>query len=300
MSVLFCSAYNVVVCFHFFRQQAIGTLLWIFKRYLSPRKETALTMCKKNRHRSASLTTEAALVFPFFFFIIALFWQLFLLALFELQVGNVITKTAMEYSYLGYANRQQQRESTDISWIYQPLLWNEIPENKRVSDVFVSCEEEDGFVAVKVSYDFLCDAPWVPDFVLPVVQCFRFYPYMGETDPDRFLSEGERKEKEDVVYRTEHGTVYHESKACSYLKVTVRPVTLLAVKTLRNSSGEIYTPCERCDHLELGENVYISAGGNRYHRSASCAALKRNVMELKRTEIGELKACHKCGKQENN
>lgn len=291
MSVLICNIKDYISSF--FQRIIVNN-----KKYLiiSPGKDSASIMQRKNGHRSASLTTEAALVFPLFFFAVALFWQLFLLALYELQVSNVITETAIKYSYLGYAERQSEHENVDISWIYQPLLWNSIPENKRVKETFVWCTEEEGAVEVRVRYHFLCDAPWMPDIPLEVEQSFRFYPYLGESDPDRFAAE----EKEDVVYRTENGTVYHESKACGYLKVTVRPVSVSEVESMRNTAGEKYTQCLRCDHMELTGQVYVSAGGDRYHRSASCVALKRNVIEVNREEAGNLPACHKCGKQENN
>ena len=251
---------------------------------------------RRNRHRSASLTAEAALVFPVFFFVVFLLWQLFLLLLFQLQVCNSVTNTVMTYSHLGYAARQAEQENVDISWIFQPLLWNSIPENKRAENLFVRCKEENGAVKTEVYYDFLCDAPCLPRLSLPVTQGFLFYPYLGETDTDRF----EEEETKDVVYRTLNGTVYHESKACGYLTVTVRQVQATEVDGLRNSFGEKYTPCLRCDHMEQTGTVYISSGGDRYHRSASCVTLKRNVIEIKREEIGELPACHKCGKQEDN
>ena len=123
---------------------------------------------------------------------------------------------------------------------------------------------------------------------LPVEQCFWFYPYLGE-GTDR-----ERESHEDVVYVTEYGTVYHESKACGYLTVALSAVPVAELPEKRNSSGERYTQCSRCSDKTEDGMVYISKGGNRYHTGLDCPAVKRNIQEIKRNEIGDLPVCHKC------
>ena len=128
----------------------------------------------------------------------------------------------------------------------------------------------------------------------PVRQSFRFYPYLGETDEDLFVTE----EARDIVYMTESGTVYHESRACSYLNVVVRSVAASQVGKERNNSGRRYTLCERCDDKEQSGTVYLSAGGTKYHLIATCPALKRTVLEKEREEVEGIPACHKCGNKE--
>lgn len=246
----------------------------------------------KNRYRSASLTAEAALVFPVFFFTVYLLWQLFLLLLFQMEVCNEITAGAMKYSHLGYAERRAEEKDVDISWLYQPLLWNSLPESDRVEALWVLCAaEEKGAVLVRVGYRFVCDAIFFTEYDFYVQQKFRFYPYLGKTDEDLLVEETE----EDIVYMTEYGTVYHESGACGYLNVIVRPVTADKVEYERNSFGRKYTLCERCDDEEIKEKVYISAGGTKYHLIASCPALKRTVIKKTREEVDGIPACHKCG-----
>ena len=44
---------------------------------ISPKTKVYAAVNNKNRYRSASLTTEAALVFPIFFFGVYMLWQLF-------------------------------------------------------------------------------------------------------------------------------------------------------------------------------------------------------------------------------
>jgi len=268
-------------------------------RTISPKTMGHSFQKYKNRYRSASLTTEAALVFPVFFFMVYLLWQLFLLILFQMEVCREITGTAMRYAHLGYPERKMEERDVDISWLYKPVLWNALPEADQVEHMWVLCvPEEDGTIQVRVQYQFICEAVFFTEFSIPVRQNFRFYPWLGRTDADMFTEE--EKKDADIVYMTEYGTVYHESKACSYLTVIVRPVKASGIEEERNSFGRRYTLCERCDDRELSEEVYISAGGTKYHLTASCSALKRLIREKEREEVADVPACHKCvGRKEN-
>ena len=226
-------------------------------------------------------------------------WQLFLLLLFQMSVCQEITNAAIKYAHLGYPERKAEEQEIDISWLYQPLFWNALPESDRAKGIWVLClPEEDGNIQVRVSYQFVCEAVFFSKLVLPVQQNFRFLPYIGETNLDLFEKEEEKKEdKVDVVYVTEYGTVYHESKACSYLNVVVRSVDADKIGEERNSSGRKYTLCMKCDDKEATETVYLSDGGTKYHLTAGCSALKRTIIEKTRGEV-ELSACHKCGNKE--
>lgn len=273
---------------------------------ISPKMKGSGLSLYKNRFRSASLTAEAALAFPVFFFTVYMLWQLFLFLLFQMQVCHAITDTAMKYAHLGYPERKAEEQEVDISWLYQPLLWNALPENERAENMWVLCiPEEDGTIRVNVGYNFVCESVFYSGFSFPVQQKFRFYPYLGETDADLFASDsesgsgGSAEEEKDIVYMTEFGTVYHESRACSYLNVIVRSVGASQVDGERNSSGSKYTLCERCDNREATATVYISSGGSKYHLVASCPALKRTVMEKTREEVAGVPACHKCGNKKN-
>lgn len=265
---------------------------------VSPQNKSAPQAGDKNRYRSASLTAEAALVFPVLFFAVYMFWQCFLLILFQMSVCHEVSAAAMKYAHLGYSERKAE-ETVDMSWLYLPLLWNAVPENDRVEQMLVLCmPEEDGSIRVDISYHFICEAVFFARMELPVQQTLRFYPYLGETNPDLF-SEILPEQTADIVYMTEHGTVYHESRACVYLNVVVRKVEAEGVEQERNSSGRRYTECSRCREEEEGNWVYVSAGGNRYHWKLDCPSIKRTVLEKSREDVEGVPACHKCGGRED-
>lgn len=266
----------------------------------SPKMKVLLQAQRKNRYRSASLTAEAALAFPVFFFTVYMLWQLFLLLLFQMQVCHAMTDTAIKYAHLGYAERKAENQNVDISWLYQPLLWNALPEYDKAEHMWVLCiPQEDGIIQVDVGYQFAFESVFYTKYSFPVRQKFQFYPYLGEADEDLLASPGSSgsEEEKDIVYMTEHGTVYHESRACGYLNVVVRSVAADQVAQERNSSGRKYKLCERCDDREATGTVYISSGGEKYHLVASCPGLKRTVIEKSREEVKGVPACHKCGNQ---
>ena len=97
----------------------------------------------------------------------------------------------------------------------------------------------------------------------------------------------------ESVYVTTNGTVYHESASCTYLKLSVRPVSLDSVEYLRSADGSRYYPCERCMSGAGEGTVYITSEGNRYHHDTGCSSLKRTVETVEKSETN-LPACSKC------
>ena len=69
------------------------------------------------------------------------------------------------------------------------------------------------------------------------------------------------------------------------------------IEEMRNNIGQQYTECSKCKIQEKKEQVYISLGGNKYHWSLQCPAVKRTIIEKKKEEIKGTPICHKCGKQ---
>ena len=279
----------VLIC----QTQVINNKRWT----ISPKRNKFLYRHNKSRDWSASLTVEAAFIVPMFFFVIFLVWQIFLLLMFQLKVGEQVTKTLLEYSHLGYVEQEATQENVDISWLYETLLWTNFPEYKNVTGRWVNCNtKEDGQILVEIKYDFLCETIFFPTFSVPVIQTFQFYPYFGEQDEDK-LNEVVEVKKE-IVYMTEYGSVYHVSKTCAYLNVRLKRILFSDVITTRNNDGQLYTECSKCAEEERKEQVYISIGGNKYHRSLQCPAIKRTILEKTKEEVGGISICHKCQKQD--
>ena len=99
---------------------------------------------------------------------------------------------------------------------------------------------------------------------------------------------------DELVYVTEHGTVYHKSLSCTYLELSIRAITRMKLYNERNESGEIYYTCEKCGDLSREMVVYITDYGNRYHTSLNCSGLKRSIHVIWLSEVNGLGGCSKC------
>ena len=278
-------------------QSCINVFLSIPKRNIprtvSPKKIISCKKQNKNRDRRASLTAEAAMALPLFFYTLYFLWQCFLLLLAELSVCLGVAEITLTSASLGYLERRIE-ETEDLAWLYEPLIWNALCEKEQLRGLSVSFEErEDGKIEGQVSYVYTCQVPLLQEIRIPVKQCFSFMPYVGEFAKDKFSNQEEQAT--DVVYVTVSGTVFHESKSCSYLSVEVSAVDKETMESRRNAYGSKYKECSKCKG-KAAEVVYISVGGTAYHTTAACASLKRVVEEKKREEVS-LPACSRCGEQ---
>lgn len=100
---------------------------------------------------------------------------------------------------------------------------------------------------------------------------------------------------ETIVYMTPSGTVYHKSRDCTHLALTIRNISFEKIEGERNESGGKYTACEHC--VKKGKQngmVYITDYGSSYHNSINCQGLKRTIMAVPLSEVGGRRCCSKC------
>ncbi len=103
-------------------------------------------------------------------------------------------------------------------------------------------------------------------------------------------SEGEEK----IVYVTDYGTVYHKSRSCTHLALSVEAVHKNRIAEIRNEGGGRYRTCEYCGERDFLTIVFITGQGDRYHGTLSCRSLKRSIREVYLSSVS-LPACSKCG-----
>ena len=272
------------------------------QRYLPIERISLLTALKKEAE--AGMTVEAAAVLPLFlFFLLNLSCAIELIRLH----GNIqlaLWQTCSKVSIYGYALGDSDLAPVFTGFYIKDKLvecaGEEYLDNAPIkngskglmiweSDIFSSQDELDVIVTYGVS-------PWSSYAVFSSFRMVnRFYSHIWNgyeipEDPqaaDKYL---------DVVYMTENGEVYHESRNCTHLKLSIREVTRTVAESAVNKWGSSYTPCEKCNPEPLSWKLYITEEGNRYHSSLDCPGLKRTVFTISRSRAAEYPACSRCAR----
>lgn len=97
------------------------------------------------------------------------------------------------------------------------------------------------------------------------------------------------------VYVAEHGEVYHISRDCTHLTLSVRQTLRAGLETLRNQNGRSYRACGKCAAAEGGATIFVTKEGEHYHASASCPGLKRTVYMIPKDQAAGYRMCSRCG-----
>lgn len=105
----------------------------------------------------------------------------------------------------------------------------------------------------------------------------------------------EEKTEKTVVYVAQNGVVYHRSRECAYIDLSLHGIDRSAIGDCRNSQGGKYYPCELCGAAGDFAVVYLTDTGNRYHCSSQCPGISRTVYEMILTPDCVLPPCSRCG-----
>ena len=205
--------------------------------------------------KKASLTVEAAFVLPMFFMIIICI----------ISVMGIYSKTLDEMVQL----RDKSEGTAAIASVAEKDIWIRLPGQAEMTPFFLPS----GIGNIKVN-------------------CIGYTrAWTGRSSDDTASDDSSQ-----YVYVAENASVYHTSASCSHIKLSIRQVSSSGVEKLRNENREKYHACERCvGKGEMASVVYITDEGDRYHNSAQCSGLKRNVSLVEKSEAEDLPACSKCG-----
>lgn len=261
------------------------------------------------RGQKAGMTIEACLVLPLFLF--AFLNIISIVEIYRLQ-GNIsaaMHDTAKQMAVYGYEYRQISQgsagaaESVGLTYLYAA-----------------------GRVRAKLGEAYLDNSPlaggasqisWLRSSVMQADDCidlvaeYRVEPpaaivgYQPRTLYSRIrtrawtgydnAANGAGSTAEKIVYITPEGSVYHCSRGCSYLKLSIAAIESACLDTYRNQNQGKYYPCAECGSA-CGNIVYITSYGDRYHAALGCSSLKRTVMAVPISEVGGRSACSKCGR----
>lgn len=244
--------------------------------------------------RQASMTVEATLILPIFMYAMILLAYLGQLVECQDEVQWALTRVAREASAEYGANPNK---------LYKNVAYYQGKFLAYIKDVGVSVSffesqllEKNDEIDLVLTYRMKRPFPLVPVGNIVMRQRVHTRAFTGVEQRGK-----SGKEKEDrIVYVTETGRVYHGSRECSYLKLSISQLKYSDLSTKRNTGGGKYKPCEKCcKDKNLRENtwVWITNYGDCYHTSLSCSGLKRTVDELPLSQVGARTPCSKCGKE---
>lgn len=255
-----------------------------------------------------SLTVEAAFLLPFFFLIcvsLTFFIQVFALheeiqgAVFvaarECAQDRIIVESGMDPDNRAYESIAALRCITLAREEVQAHIGKTLNEVDCLVDgdnglQFMHSSVKDGMVDVIVYYKIKTPEFLGFAYTMPVVQRCRMGIWCGAGEEINFT-----ESKNEMVYITETGTVYHESSNCTHIKLSIQSIGAMDLDFMRNNNGGIYHPCEKCAKDGCQEsNVYITNEGNRYHNTLECSGLKRSISMIKRSEVQDRRPCSKC------
>lgn len=246
-----------------------------------------------NNRGSASI--EAAIAFPLFLFTVFAFIYMSELYRVESVVYEGLIETAeymAEYAYL-----TDSFESVSVmDYPMAKLRFEEYIDDKALLEKYVvggslgvsfigsSFPDDQGYIDIHATYYVRINAPMIGIFKRQVKEHIRQRAYLGKG----IYESSETSEEQHVyVYVAEQGTVYHNSRSCTYLM----PDVYGSDKASAERSG--YRACEYCGGGD-GSQVFITSEGECYHSSRTCSRLKRTVSRKALDEVS-LPPCSKCG-----
>jgi hypothetical protein len=290
---------------HSFFGEVINKIKFSIKKggaQLSKKTSPHKRMCS---HHKASMTVEACMVLPFFLF--AFLNIISIMDIFRIQgsMSAVMHDTAKEMALLAYPYKELTKEAFNgeygfvqsalISETYAGLrasttLKDSYPKHTRW--VLSSILGEDDCIDLVAVYPqkppISCMGYW--DMIM--INRLRTRAWTG-FDSEKAASTREGDE-EEIVYVAENGTVYHKSRACTHIKLSIRSTSLANIENERSKDESKYHKCENCGSKASG-TVYVTDYGDRYHSSLSCSGLKRTISAVPISQVGDKGACSRCG-----
>lgn len=293
-------------------------------------KDNSSNVNIKTASKAGSLTIEAALVTPLFLYFIIAFLYFIQIFILQEQIQSAITRIGLNLAKTAYVYEDFQGTTEALNFdvsvfgsefelglgdlaascldstvlkLYAKRYLDTDRINRTCIDQgfqglnFINSKilREDKYIDIVVQYRVKLPLKLFSMEDMQMLQRVRLRGWTGYEVAAIYSKEEEAAE--DIVYVTETGTVYHKSSTCSHIKLSVRAVSGVP-DNLRNNNGAKYYPCDICckgKTVNTG-TFYIASDGTRYHTVRVCSGIKRNVKEIKQSEVGNRTPCKRCYK----
>lgn len=264
-----------------------------------------------SHNKRGSMTIEAALILPIFFFTMISVIYIGESMRFFGNIQAVLHQNAKELSGYAYVYKKVNDGDSSLAGKIGSIGFSQLyVKNKVMQELGYGTIENapirDGkrglnFLYSKIMEDEMIDlvvtshvkTPFdvigINDFV--IVNRARMRAWTGYDNTKKNAADSE----EEIVFITKNGEVYHRSRNCKHLNISIRQVEKSKLKNRRNDSGGKYYPCEYCGGKKAGNMIYITDSGDRFHTTVTCSGLKRDILAVPISKAGGRKPCSNCG-----
>lgn len=257
-----------------------------------------------------SMTIEAALVIPIFLFAIMAILSFGEILRLQMNMDSALQQCAKELAVYGYAGDSLCGSTVgDLSFPAETLFSELYIRNRVISELgedYLDASPAEGSASLH-----LLGSRIMEDDRIEIHCSYYVTPFFSLSPKAGFLTEStavaraftgydnltytEKGEKEEYVYITTDGTVYHRKRDCHYLDLSIEQVFTDELSGLRNAEGSVYHACSVCGQTSSGSIVFITSYGNKYHSDLLCSGLRRTVKAVPLSEVGARGPCQKCG-----
>ncbi len=238
---------------------------------------------------SGSLTVEAALALPVFLFAAVMILFLFRIMQIQYIVENSLDKAVAEVSLIDGISRQQAENLTKAAF-YRELAVQNCPLSHIERGIggfsWKNTYVDETMIDAQVGYSVSFPLRFFGRKRIKLQDVCRMRRWIGE----RAVNSG--NQEQEWVYVTPKEQVYHVSRACTHLKLSVKAVSSDGLKSQ-------WKTCGACGHCAKGKKtgavVYVTREGESYHLNINCSGLKRTVYMIPKEQTGGKRPCTRCG-----
>ena len=248
----------------------------------------------------ASLTFEAAVVLPLF-----LIGMLTLISVMDLQrikteINVSLNQSVKElgmYAFVMGENEEESPVGQIDDAICMAYAMGSVEGNKQVTLHSLKSSYAGHNIELWLSGNYQPIVSLIPGLRMPFQNRVRVHDWRGYDGGTK--EESSHTESGEMVYVTDHQSVYHTSSKCTHLDLSITRTTTTQVNSLRNEGGGKYHECEHCIGKNGHEGIaYITKTGDRYHGDGNCQGLKRSTKLVLKDSLGAIAKCSRCQERE--
>ena len=247
----------------------------------------------------ASLTVEAAMVFPIFIF--SVLFVIYGMKMIELQskIQYALDVTALQMG--SYALCAKTGSDDVISELATDIVYTKTGAKVMFLDRLNKCNGEFELInGAKNGFSLSKSQILNDDSEIYLVATYRIklpeilgikihIPCVQNAYTRGFTGKTLKASKEDIiVYITTGQTVYHTNRQCTHLVLSIKKVENA------NVNKKKYSRCSICKNEKERSYVYITSEGTKYHKTLSCSSLKRTVQRITLSEANGRRVCKRC------